>query len=321
MLGNGADDFRLRPPLIPVRDALAPGPDEVDQIADELQRQRVRRARGHGAHDLLRDRQVVADDPVLVEADPARAKGRGDGLPERGEQEGPRPLGRVPGLLPLAAHLNVHVEDPARKPLLEILSEFDLTRDDLLRRTVGDQHHLRQGRRERLQRAREGVEAAGEQDDLVGLEGMLLGLQVEIGLGRRIGVCRYEVETNVILRQELDRGHQCCRHVGPRPGLRMPDWKAEGELATPSLPHLLTWWSAPAHAAVGGKHRGRDLEEVERPRVDLRYCRRPDHVRGKDEVRVCAVDADGTRIRLSPDLNLGLRHPRPASPAVPTSPS
>ena len=52
-----------------------------------MQNKWMGRPRGHGAHDLRADRQIVAHDAILEKADPLGTKGLCNGRTDGGKQE------------------------------------------------------------------------------------------------------------------------------------------------------------------------------------------------------------------------------------------
>ena len=134
VLGDAAHHIGLGQPLVGVPDRSAgPVAHQHHQMLELPERERVGRARGHRAHHLRRERQVVPDDPVLEEILLMRAEHSRHDLAQRCEEEGAGPLCCFPGLAANPVGSDMDLQDPAGKAVSEIIAEFPLTRRRLLR--------------------------------------------------------------------------------------------------------------------------------------------------------------------------------------------
>jgi len=251
----------------------------------------VGRARGARTDHLVGDRQVGADDAVLVKAGTVAAEGEGNGGAEGRKEEG---AGAVRALLVgafLEVHRDRHVEDIAlADKLAKFMQQRLLQLLNLWRRPVRDEDHPVLVAERFIQGTREGVEAAGEEQHLIGNEALVLA-ELEVAIGAGLARMGDEGEVVEVVGQEPEGLFQSADDLLPSPQFGLSHRDLESEMPPPPGTHSLIDQSAASDRRIGGIDEGSDLQQVERP---IRQV--------ADQAAIEMIDAQGRTVRGAVDL-------------------
>lgn len=159
------------------------------------------------ADDLGDRRQIEARHTVLEEIDAIEIEQPCRHGSEGCKQKGSSPVRRFPAEVPIQIRPDRDVEHAiGAESAAQLIDQMLLRASDLARGTVADQRDLLAERDQFLDRARQGIQTAGEQDHLVRREAHDIRVRkLEIGrCGRRIAE-QQELELVVVVREETQR--------------------------------------------------------------------------------------------------------------------
>jgi hypothetical protein len=110
----------------------------------------------------------------------------------------------------------------------------------------------------------EGIEAAGEEDDLVGPEAARIRRfsEIQVRLKRRQSGMPHEIERVVVLREKAERFRERCEDRRRRPEVRSPNGNPKREIAPPIRSHVAHEIGTALGELVGAVNVGGDLHEV-----------------------------------------------------------
>ena len=152
---NPLNDLRLGEQRVWVLDGDRVIEKRSQKLIDAGNDARMRRSCRTRSDDVLGDRQVHADDTVLIEADPVGSDYPGDHGAEGDEEERARPLGILDGQPAAFGHPHGDVQNAVASPLLERTGQSTLTACKLGRGVVADQHNP-------LSRAKQILDSSGQ---------------------------------------------------------------------------------------------------------------------------------------------------------------
>src|SRR5437899_1339976 len=89
--------------------------------------------------------------------------------------------------------------------------------------------------------------------------------QFEVLLKRPILAQLLEVEGKGVVGQKIERVHQQCGYVFPRPKRQIANWNDELKVSTPGLRRAIRPFISPSRRCVSSEYVGRYLNEVGHP--------------------------------------------------------